>query len=189
MTKKEFGSLLEEMPVIAAVKNDRELEQAVQSGCGVVFLLYGNVCTIGELTQKIRQQGKAAIVHVDLIDGLESKSIAVDFLAKNTYADGIISTKPNLIKAAKEHHMLAIQRFFMIDSIAFENMKKHLEQGGADLIEVLPGVMPKIIRKIVKEVSVPVIAGGLISDKEDVIGALSAGAAAVSTTLPEVWNS
>ena len=34
----------------------------------------------------------------------------------------------------------------------------------------------------------PVIAGGLISDKEDVMGALGAGAAAVSTTNQKVWE-
>ena len=36
-------------------------------------------------------------------------------------------------------------------------------------------------------VSVPVIAGGLISDKEDIIAALDAGAAAISTTKEELW--
>ena len=47
--------------------------------------------------------------------------------------------------------------------------------------------MPKIIRRVVQAVGKPVIAGGLISDKEDVTGALGAGAVAVSTTNPSVW--
>ncbi|EJW91450.1 Glycerol-3-phosphate responsive antiterminator, partial [gut metagenome] len=34
----------------------------------------------------------------------------------------------------------------------------------------------------------PLIASGLISDKEDVIAALSAGALAVSSTCPAVWK-
>lgn len=55
-------------------------------------------------------------------------------------------------------------------------------------MEVLPGLMPKILKKICKTSRVPVIAGGLISDKEDVMGALGAGAAAVSTTNQEVWE-
>ena len=53
---------------------------------------------------------------------------------------------------------------------------------------VLPGLMPKIIRKICVSTGKPVIAGGLISDKEDVTGALGAGAIAVSSTNPAVWN-
>ena len=35
----------------------------------------------------------------------------------------------------------------------------------------------------------PVIAGGLISDKEDIIAALDAGAAAISSTNPAIWFS
>ena len=54
------------------------------------------------------------------------------------------------------------------------------------MIEVLPGVMPKITRRICQNSRVPVIAGGLISDKEDII-ALSAGAVSISTTNQAVW--
>ena len=57
-----------------------------------------------------------------------------------------------------------------------------------DVVEVLPGLMPKILKQICKTSKVPVIAGGLISDKEDVMGALGAGAAAVSTTNQKVWE-
>ena len=49
----------------------------------------------------------------DLIDGLSSKEVAVTFLRENTLADGIISTKPPIVKAAKEQGLLAIQRFFL----------------------------------------------------------------------------
>jgi glycerol uptake operon antiterminator len=57
-----------------------------------------------------------------------------------------------------------------------------------DMIEILPGIIvPKMIRKICAKSRVPVICGGLIQDKEDVMNALSAGAAAISTTCPEVW--
>ena len=38
-----------------------------------------------------------------------------------------------------------------------------------------------------EKLSVPVIAGGLISDKEDIIAALDAGATAISTTKEELW--
>ena len=62
------------------------------------------------------------------------------------------------------------------------------EYTDADLIEVLPGLMPKIIRRVAQLTGKPVIAGGLISDKEDVTAALSAGAVAVSTTNPAVWR-
>lgn len=55
------------------------------------------------------------------------------------------------------------------------------------MIEVLPGVMPKVLGRICKESRIPVIAGGLISDKEDIMAALNAGAVSISTTNQQVW--
>lgn len=37
-------------------------------------------------------------MHIDLVKGLDSKEIAVDFIKEYAGADGIISTKPFLIK-------------------------------------------------------------------------------------------
>ncbi len=69
-----------------------------------------------------------------------------------------------------------------------ENIRKADQNDSADLIEILPGLMPKIIRKLSVELNKPLIAGGLISDKEDVITALSAGAIAISSTNHDVWS-
>ena len=68
--------------------------------------------------------------------------------------------------------------------MCIEKQKKQIK---ADFIEILPGVMPKIIQKINKLSSQSVIAGGLISDREDVIDALNAGAISVSTTNQDIW--
>ena len=98
-----------------------------------------------------------------------------------------IYTKSAIIRKAKEEGMFAIMRFFVIDSIAFESIEKQTENVRPDMIEVLPGVMPKIIKKICRQSRVPVIAGGLITDKEDIMGALGAGAISISTTNQKVW--
>lgn len=180
---------LADMPMIAAVKRKEDLQRALNCSCQVIFLLYGDICTIAQTVEKVKSRNKTAIVHIDLIEGLENKAVAVEFIQKNTRADGIISTKPALVKAAKEAGMITIQRFFLLDSIALENIKKHMELGIADIVEILPGVMPKIIRQLCREISTPLIAGGMISDKEDVITALGAGATAVSTTRSDIWNS
>ena len=95
---------------------------------------------------------------------------------------------PEMIKKAKEMSMYTVLRVFLLDSMAFENIRQQQHMIKPDFIEVLPGVMPKIIAQISHSVKVPIIAGGLITDKEDVMGALSAGAMAVSSTNHKVWN-
>ena len=126
-------------------------------------------------------------MHADLIEGMTAKDIAANFIAQRTQADGIISTKPALIKRARELSLYTTLRVFVLDSMAFENIEHQMAVARPDIIEILPGLMPKVIRRVCRLVRVPVIAGGLISDKEDVMAALSAGAISVSTTNPKVW--
>ena len=185
----DFYKQLENNPVIAAVKDEEGLEAC----CGnqevrVIFVLYGNVCSIGRIVGKLKEAGKTVLVHVDLIEGLSGKEIVAEFIRSHTEADGIISTKPSLIKKARECGLYTVLRVFILDSISFKNVARQTVAAGPDILEMLPGVMPKIIQKVRKNVKIPVIAGGLISDKEDVIEALSAGAISVSTTNPAVWE-
>lgn len=181
--------LLEANPVIAAVKDLNGLNAC----CGreeikIVFVLFGDICNIDGIVRQIRDSGKVAMVHIDLITGLGGKEIAVDFIKQHTKADGIISTKPMMIKRARELSLYTTLRVFVLDSMALENLEKQMNVARADTIEILPGLMPKVIRQVCRLVKAPVIAGGLISDKEDVVAALAAGAISVSTTNQKVWQ-
>ena len=180
--------ILLDCPIIAAVKNDSDLEEALRSECQIVFLLYGNLVTVDALVQKIRQRKKLAIVHMDLIDGLSSREIAVDGLAKLCRPDGIISTRAAQIRRARQLGLLTVQRAFILDSLSLESLGAQLEAGKPDFVEILPGIMPRILREITEKISVPLIAGGLIQHKQEVLQALDAGAVAVSTTCRAVWN-
>ena len=189
---QEFYDAVEANPVIAAVKSDAGLQAAVEmEEIQMIFVLYGDVCTIQEILERIKAAGKKAMVHIDLIAGLSAKEISVEFIARQTRADGIITTKPALVRRAKELGIFAVLRFFVIDSLALKNIENLEMQCGTsrpDFIEVLPGVMPKVLGRIAKVSRIPMIAGGLITEKEDVIAALSAGAIAVSSTNQDVWN-
>lgn len=177
----------EDCPVIAAIKEEAGLKKVLDSEIQIVFVLYGDICSIGNIVNRLKQAGKTVIIHIDLIAGLSSREIAVTYIKSVTHADGIISTRPNVIRQAKEEGLFAIMRFFVIDSIAFDSIERQIEHVHPDMIEILPGVMPKVIRKISQTVRVPVIAGGLISDKEDILAALEAGAVSISTTNQKVW--
>ena len=176
-------------PVIAAVKNMEQLEECLTlENIQVVFLLFGDLCSIADIVARAKDAGKIVMIHMDLITGLSSsKEIVVDFIHRSTRADGIITTKPSFIRRARELNLFTVMRLFVIDSMALAGIDK-LESVKPDFIEVLPGVMPKTIRRIVQTTRIPLLAGGLIADKEDVVAALSAGAMAVSATSREVWR-
>lgn len=51
----------------------------------------------------------------------------------------------------------------------------------------MPGIVPKALKEIRSYTRTPIIAGGLISDKKDIMAAFEAGADAISTTRNELW--
>jgi glycerol uptake operon antiterminator len=186
-TLQDFNEMTAVNPVIASVKNDEGLKHCNQSECGIAFILYGNICNISDIVEEVKAIGKKAIVHVDLIEGLSTKEISVDFIQKFTDADGIISTKPGIIRRANEIGMFCVQRFFMMDSISYFNIVKYAKSSKPDVIELMPAGLNKIITLLMEEIDKPVIASGLIYDKDDIFKALSAGAQAISTTYSALW--
>ena len=192
MKNREFINKIESNPIIAAVKDDEGLEVALTEDIEIIFVLYGDICSIPSIVDKIKKADKVAMVHVDLITGLNnSKDVCLDFIKNNTKADGIITTKSNLIPHARELELNTVLRYFILDSLALQNIEKQARSPGIkpDIIEFLPGiVLPKMIKRINKVSRVPIIAGGLIADKEDVMNALDAGALAISTTNHDVWE-
>ena len=56
---QEFYDAVEANPVIAAVKSDAGLQAAVEmEEIQVIFVLYGDVCTIPEILERIKAAGK-----------------------------------------------------------------------------------------------------------------------------------
>ena len=175
---------LERSPIIAAV-NERHLEQALKSPVDVIFLLGSSILSVKENIDAAHKNNKRIFVHIDLAEGIGKDKAGVEFLAKNG-ADGIISTKAMLIKCAKEHGLVTVQRFFALDSQGVGSISDMLLNTNPDFIEIMPGVIGKIIERFSNE-SAPLISGGLIETKADVTTALSLGAFAVSTGKPELW--
>ena len=143
--RERFLDALQDCPVIAALKSDEGLEKAIASDCTTVFFLYGTILDIASHVERVKQAGKIVFVHADLIEGLTARDITADFIAQNTQADGIISTRPNIIRRAKTLGLLTIQRFFLFDSLSFENVLR--QSSNADAVDLLPGTMPRVLRR------------------------------------------
>lgn len=175
-------------PVIAAVKEEQALDAALASECEAVFLLSSTVLNVEQQVARIKASGKAAFVHMDLVEGLSSREIAVDALAQLCHPHGIISTRPAQVRRARQLGLVTVQRAFILDSMSITSLHGQISVGKPDFIEILPGIMPRVISEITQSTQIPVIAGGLIKYKEEVLDAIKAGAVAVSTTCQAVWK-
>ena len=179
--------LLEENPIIAAVKNEEQLELAINSSAQIIFVLYGDVMNIKQISENIASSNKMGIIHIDLVEGFTNKEVVIRYIKEETRFDGVISTKPQVIKLAKKYDLVGIQRVFIFDTLSLNTVKNHMISE-CDAIEVLPGIIPKVLRIISKYSNKPVVAGGLIETKEEVMQALSSGATCISTTKKEIWD-
>lgn len=179
--------LLEQSPVLPAAKDEDALPRALRCESRVVFLLGGDLLSIRRWIDLTHEAGKQAAVHLDLVGGLAPREVAVDWLQQQG-ADGIISTRPHLIRRGRELGLLTVLRVFAIDSKAVGNLQKETEMVTPDVIEILPGTLPRVIERLSKKIPVPLIAGGLMTDKSDIVSALQAGALCASTSDEELWE-
>lgn len=175
-------------PVIAAVKSEKALEPALASACEVVFLLAGSINTLEETVGKVKAAGKEVYIHLDLMEGFGRDRHAIRYIKDRIGPDGVITTRSPLVKTAVELGLTAIQRIFLIDNLSIETGIQSVHKVRPHAIEIMPGLMPAVTRRLCTAVNVPVIAGGLINEKEDVIQSLSAGAVGISTSKQTLWN-
>jgi len=174
--------------IIASVTNEQDLKKAINSGANIIFLLTGNIMTVAEYIRQIKQANKYVFVHLDFIDGISSSKTALTFVAEQWKPTGIITTKSQVVKLAKQVGLLTIQRIFLLDRNAVIKGIEMVNSCHPDAVEVMPGIMPKVIDQLSKSLVFPIIAGGLIDHISEVHQALENGALAVSTGIPEMWN-
>lgn len=176
--------MLEDSPIIAAVK-EQKINSALSSPSKVIFLLGSNILNIKDNADITHKAGKMLFVHLDLAEGIGKDKKGIEFLAK-CGVDGIVSTRANMLKFAKECGLFTVQRFFALDSQGLNSIDEMLLNVTPDFIEIMPGVIEKVIERFAHS-EIPLIAGGLIETKKEVTAALSFGAFAVSTGKEELW--
>ena len=186
MTKKEIIQLIEENPVILGVNKESNFELVEKNESQVVFTLFGTISNIGDTIHRLNKIKKLVFVNIDMVDGFSPRNSVIDFL-KTTELDGIISSKPNVLRYANDQGLFTIHRFFILDSSSWRNIDRQLEISQADIINITPG-WTKVIKWTSERFSTPVISSGLVCDKEIVIENLNAGAIAICTTNHDVWD-
>lgn len=184
----EIIDCLEINPIVAALHKSDLLDVVVSSPVKVIFLLSGNIMHIADVVNNLKCSGKKVFVHIDLIDGLGKDYASVDYIKQRIQPHGILSTRSNLLKHGKEVGLITVQRLFLLDSRALNSGVDIIKSYNPDFVEVLPGIIPRGIEELKKRVYQPIIAGGMITLKEDCIQALKAGALAVSTSKKELWH-
>jgi len=173
--------------IIAAVRNDNEFNMALDANVWVIFDLCPNLITLPQKAEAVHDAGKKLYIHMDLAEGIGKDRCGIDFV-RRCKVDGIISTRSNIIKLAREAGLTTVQRFFIVDSKSVDTTVETVKSSKPDMIEIMPGIVTKVVASLKSTLNMPLICGGLIDDVKEIDTVLSAGATAISTGKTELWN-
>lgn len=185
MNLQQITNALLESPIIAATDHNG-WQAALAAEAAVLFHLNASILTVEADLRQAKAAHKAAFVHIDLAEGIGKDKTGIRWLA-GLGATGIITTRSQLVRCARECGLLAVQRFFVLDSKGMHAIFESLENTQPDLIEIMPGVIPKAL-KLFSTQKIPVIAGGLVETKAEITAALGSGALAISTGRQALWR-
>lgn len=177
-------------PVIAALRNMDNLDNAIESSVDNLFFMGGSVTDLIQAVRLAKERNKGTFVHLDLIRGLSSTDKeSIDFIRDFIGADGIITPKSHLVKEAKRAGLFAILHLFVLDSLALSNGLKMVKAVQPDAVELMPGLIPKVVSLLSEAFTdIPIIASGLIQTKDEVVKILNAGATSLSVSEMSLWN-
>lgn len=174
--------------LLPAVRKMKDLEKLMKLSYEYIVILNIHISQIRPIVDLAKSHGKKPILHADLIEGLKNDEYAAEYLCQIVNPAGIVSTRSGVITKTKQTGHLAIQRMFLLDTNALEKSYAMFERTKPDFIEVLPGIIPHMIKEVTERTGIPVFAGGLIRTVNDVEQAIHAGASAVTTSSPELWR-
>jgi glycerol uptake operon antiterminator len=184
-----FLTVLKKFPVIAAFREIRNLKIGELRHVGIIFILGGTIFDLPKIVEFAGRHERMVFVDIDLIKGAGKDAAGIRYLAKESRVHGIITTKSNLISSARKEGLSSIQRIFLLDSESLTGGLSVVEKSKPDAVEILPGlILPKIMDRIQSLTAIPIIAGGLITRKEEIREILSSGAVGISTTSSHLFS-
>ncbi|QQE77593.1 glycerol-3-phosphate responsive antiterminator [Alicyclobacillus sp. SO9] len=179
---------IEDQSVIPAARSIKDFEMLLDMSFKYIIFLDVHIAQLVYLRRQARDFGKKLVLHADLVQGLQHDESAAQFLCQVIKPAGLISTHSKVIATAKKHDIMSIHRIFLIDSHSLETSYRVMKSSEPDYIEVLPGMMPRLVQEVAVAANRPVLAGGFIRTTEDVNTLLSHGAAAITTSSKDIWR-
>jgi glycerol uptake operon antiterminator len=185
---QRLAALLEQTRVIPAVRAPEFLLRGAQAPGKIVYFLFGNPEDIEQMAETVVAADKVPILNLDLAAGLARDQAAVSFLARRR-VQGIISTHPEPLRAARDFGLFAVQRTFLLDSAALHSVLRSLDHFLPDALEVLPAMTaPHIVAQLRKNYPLlPVVAGGLIKSLREIEELVQQGVSSVSVSDCALW--
>jgi glycerol uptake operon antiterminator len=186
--REPVSSLLERSRIIPAIRGPEFIQSALASPSIIVWLLYGTPLTLPDIVRQVRAAGKLPVANLDLLTGFAQDADGIEFLAAEGVA-GVVSTRQSVLRAARAQGMIAVQRTFIVDSIAVGNILRALQHFSPDAVELLPAAAAPLCVATLRgaQPQLPVIATGLVTSMRQVDDLIRGGVSSVATSDVSLW--
>ncbi len=186
-------------PILLAISQIKDFEKFLKSPLDTCILMDFHINLLPAMMQAAHAAGKTVYLHADLLRGVSADEFGCEYLCQRLHADGIISTKPKVLEAARRNRVATILRLFLIDTKSLEKGAALIRSLQPDHVELLPGLacdaitdlkqrlLPaadktsdRIDRTQADSTAQSFLCGGLIKNHAQITRCLEAGACAVT---------
>ncbi len=174
--------------ILPAIRKIEDFEKMLESNYEYGVFLDIHMSRLKAVYRLAEQYNKKMFLHMDLVQGLKSDEYATEYICQELRPYGVISIKGSVILKAKQKGVKAMQRVFLLDSSSLQKSYTLTERTQPDYIEILPGLMPRVIKEVKERTNKEIFTGGLIETAEEVEQAIAAGASAITTSEKALWK-
>lgn len=174
--------------VIPAIYNHKKMKTFLESDLKYGILMNFQLAQLDELVTLMKKSNKKVLIHSELIKGLSSDEYGAIYLIQSLHIDGIISSKPKVIEVCRKRGILGIYRFFLKDTISYNQSIDIGRRLRPSFVEILPSSCYELIPDIKEQLNCEVLVGGLIKNKTTIDKCLEHGAIAVTSSDTSLWR-
>ena len=174
-------------PILLAISQMKDFEKFLQSPLDTCILMDFHINLLPSMMQAAHAAGKTVYLHADLLRGVSADEFGCEYLCQRLRADGIISTKPKVLEAARRNRVATILRLFLIDTKSLDKGAALIKNLPPDHVELLPGLACDAIADLKQRLQPAAstqpqsfLCGGLIKTHAQITRCLEAGACAVT---------
>ena len=175
------------LPILLAISQMKDFEKFLQSPLDTCILMDFHINLLPSMMQAAHAAGKTVYLHADLLRGVSADEFGCEYLCQRLRADGIISTKPKVLEAARRNRVATILRLFLIDTKSLDKGAALIKNLQPDHVELLPGLACDAIADLKQRLQPTAstqpqsfLCGGLIKTHAQITRCLEAGACAVT---------
>lgn len=168
------------VPSCATVKQLKYVVEDTSYPC--IMLKMGEIGNIRKIVGYIHKYEKKVMLHLDSLKGVARDKEGVGYL-KQIGVDAVISMRAQNIRLIHDAGMLSLLGAFLVDSASVNQTIQNVKNVKPDILIAMPITVPDIVyERLRKEISIPVMGGGLGVNRIVIDHAIGCGLEACAVT-------